>query len=163
MRFSQLICGARSTYTAASTVNRVVSAGTRVALGLCTEEMAMTKMKLAIVLCGCLLGGVAVAAPKWDANGDGAVSAEEKTLKHEEMKAKRAEMKAQMLAKFDTNKDGKLDQAERGVMKDARATEAFKRLDADGNGSISLTEFKAGKHFKGGHHFGGRRGGMKVR
>ena len=124
----------------------------------------MTKMKLALVLCGCLVGGVAVAAPKWDANGDGAVSADEKAQKHEAMQAKRAEMKAQMLAKFDTNKDGKLDQAERTIMMDARATEAFKRLDSDGNGSISLTEFKAGKqHFKGGHHFGGRRGGMKVR
>jgi Ca2+-binding EF-hand superfamily protein len=123
----------------------------------------MTKMKLAIVLCGCLIGGVAAAAPKWDANGDGTVSAEEKAQKHEEMKAKRQEMKAQMLLKFDTNKDGKLDQTERGIMMDEHATEAFKRLDADGNGSISLAEFKAGKHFKGGHHFGGRRGGMKVR
>ena len=123
----------------------------------------MTKMKLALVLCGCLLGGVAVAAPKWDANGDGTVSAEEKAEKREVMKAKRIEMKAQMLAKFDTNKDGKLDQTERAIMKDERATQAFKRLDADGNGSISLTEFKAGKQFQRGHHFGGRRGGMKVR
>lgn len=123
----------------------------------------MTKMKLAIVLCGCLFGGVAMAAPKWDANGDGSISAEEKTQKHEAMKAKRQEMKAQMLLKFDANKDGKLDQTERAVMHETRATEAFKRLDTDGNGSLSLAEFKAGKHGKGGHHFGGRRGAHKVR
>ena len=123
----------------------------------------MTKMKLALVFCGCLIGGVAAAAPKWDANGDGSVDAQEKAQRHEAMQAKRAEMKAQMLAKFDSNKDGKLDQNERGVMKDERAAAAFKRLDADGNGSISLAEFKSGKHFKRGHHFGGRRGGMKVR
>ncbi|HEY5944508.1 MAG TPA: hypothetical protein VIV40_03415 [Kofleriaceae bacterium] len=124
----------------------------------------MNKMKLALVLCGCLVGGVAAAAPRWDANGDGTVSADEKAQRHEEMKAKRQELKAQMLAKFDTNKDGKLDQNERAVMHDARATETFKRLDTDGNGSISLAEFKAGKKFMGGHHHGGaRRGGFKAR
>ena len=117
----------------------------------------MTKMKLALVLCGCLIGGVAAAAPKWDANGDGTVSAQEKAQRHEEMKAKREEMKAKMLAKFDTNKDGKLDQTERGVMRETFAIEAFKRLDTDGNGSLSLDEFKAAKKF--GHH--GHRGGAR--
>jgi Ca2+-binding EF-hand superfamily protein len=122
----------------------------------------MTKMKLAIVLCSCLLGGVAVAGPKWDANGDGSISAAEKAQKHEAMKAKRQEMKAQMLLKFDGNKDGKLDKTERTVMHETRATEAFKRLDTDGNGSLSITEFKQGKRF-GKHHRGARRGGLKVR
>ena len=121
----------------------------------------MTKMKLAIVLCGCLIGGVAAAAPKWDANGDGTISAQEKAQRHEEMKAKREEMKAKMLAKFDTNKDGKLDQTERGVMKETFAIEAFKRLDTDGNGSLSLDEFKAGKRFMGGHHGRFGKGGAR--
>jgi Ca2+-binding EF-hand superfamily protein len=122
-------------------------------------------MKLALVLCASLLGGVAMAAPKWDANGDGAVDAQEKALRHEQMKAKRQEMKAKMLATFDINKDGKLDDVERATMKDVLANEAFKRLDTDGNGSISLAEFKAGKKF--GKRFGGkrhmRRGFHKVR
>ncbi len=123
----------------------------------------MTKMKLAIVLCGVLISGVAVAAPKWDANGDGALSADEKTQKHEAMKAKRVEMKQKMLLQFDTNKDGKLDQNERTVMQETRATEAFKRLDADGNGQLSLAEFKQGKRFMKHHRGGARRGGIKVR
>ncbi|HEY5922714.1 MAG TPA: hypothetical protein VIV11_13625 [Kofleriaceae bacterium] len=122
----------------------------------------MTKMKLALVLCGCLLGGVAVAAPKFDRNGDGTVDAAEKAERHAAMKAKRTEMKQQMLLKFDANKDGKLDKTERIVMKDEMAAAAFKRLDKDGNGSLSLDEFKQGKRF-GKHHRGARRGGMKVR
>jgi hypothetical protein len=122
----------------------------------------MKKMKIALVLCGCLIGGVAAAAPKWDANGDGTVDAQEKTLRHDAMKAKRTEMKAKMLAKFDSNKDGKLDKNERIVMQETRATETFKRLDADGNGSLSFAEFKQGKRF-GKHHRGARRGGHKVR
>ena len=124
----------------------------------------MNKLKVALVLCGCLIGGVAAAAPKWDANGDGTVDQAEKAQRHADMQAKREEMKQKMLLKFDTNKDGKLDQGERIVMKDTIATEAFKRLDTDGNGQLSLTEFKAGKKF--GKHFGGhhtRRGHNKVR
>ena len=121
----------------------------------------MTKMKLALVLGGSLIAGVAAAAPRWDANGDGTVDAQEKTQKIEAMKEHRKEMKEKMLARFDTNKDGKLDQAERQVMGDTLATEAFKRLDTNNDGQLSLTEFKAGKQFFG-HH--GRRGhGLKVR
>lgn len=125
----------------------------------------MTKIKIALVLCGCLLAGVAVAGPRADRNGDGTVSEQEKAQHHAEMKAKRQEMKQQMLAKFDSNRDGQLDQNERQIMKDTFAAEAFKRLDTDGNGSISLAEFKAGKHFGKHHKFGarGHRGALKVR
>jgi Ca2+-binding EF-hand superfamily protein len=122
----------------------------------------MKKIKLALVLGGCLLGGVAAAAPRWDANGDGSVSPEERAQHHEQMKAKRQEMHAKMLERFDTNKDGKLDDSERAVMKDTLATEAFKRLDTNGDGQLSLAEFKAGKQFFG-HHHGARRGAAKVR
>ena len=124
----------------------------------------MTKMKIALVLLGgCLLGGVAVAAPKFDRNGDGTVDATEKAERHAAMKEKRAEKKQQMLLKFDANKDGTLDKAERIVMKDELAAAAFKRLDTDGNGSLSLAEFKQGKRFMKHHRGGARRGGMKVR
>lgn len=127
----------------------------------------MTKIKkLALAFVGCsLIAGVAVAAPKWDKNGDGTISAEEKAQHRAEMKAKREEMRKLMLQKFDTNRDGKLDDAERQAMHDARMAEAFKRLDADGNGQISFAEFKQGKqffkHHRGGK-FGKRGGGLKT-
>ncbi len=125
----------------------------------------MTKIKIAFVLCASLIAGAAVAAPKWDANGDGTVSTEEKAQHRAEMKAKRMEMRQQMLQKFDANRNGTLDDAERTAMRDELATAAFKRLDKDGNGYVTLDEFKQakGKRFFKGHrggHF--KRGGMKA-
>ena len=99
----------------------------------------MTKMKIALVLCGSLLvGGVAAA----QGGGDAA---------HTDRKAKFAEMKKQRLAKFDLNNDGTLDETERVAMHDAMATIAFAKLDSDGNGVLSLAEFKA-KHKLGRWH-----------
>jgi len=136
----------------------------------------LTKMKIALALCGSLLvGGVGIAAAqgvgsggdkgammkKYDVNGDGKLDDSEKAALRADMKAKHADMKQKMLAKYDTNKDGKLDQAERAVMKNERAELAFKELDTDGNGSISLDEFKAGKAFaRHGHGHKHGRGGF---
>lgn len=126
----------------------------------------MTKMKLALVLCASLIAGAAVAAPKWDANGDGSVSTEEKAQHRADMKAKRAEMRQQMLQKFDANRNGSLEDAERTAMRDEMTTQAFKRLDKDGNGAITLDEFKQakGKRFFKGHRggHGKHRGGLKA-
>jgi Ca2+-binding EF-hand superfamily protein len=120
----------------------------------------MKKISIAIALCASLIGGVAMAGPhKWDANGDGQLSQAERTEKREQMKIKRAEMRQQMLLKFDANKDGQLDPAERGVMREQLSLEAFKRLDTDGNGVLSLAEFKAGK----GKNFGKARRFMMKR
>lgn len=100
----------------------------------------MTKMKIALVLCGSLLvGGVAAA------QDNGGVDPIDRS-------AKRAEMKKQRLAKFDVNNDGKLDKTERAAMRDAMATIAFTKLDTDRNGVLSLAEFKAGKHKMGKRH-----------
>jgi Ca2+-binding EF-hand superfamily protein len=119
----------------------------------------LTKMKLALAVCGTLAAGVGVAAAypggaggagdkaallqKYDTNKDGKLDASERA-------AMRADKKAAMLAKYDTNKDGKLDASERAVMKSERAEEAFKKLDKDGNGSLSLDEFKQARMFQ--HH-----------
>ena len=71
-----------------------------------------------------------------------------------------AQKKAERLAKFDANKDGKLDDGERKVMHDERVEKRFAMLDTNKDGAITLDEMKAaphGKHGRRGHHrgFGG--------
>jgi len=48
---------------------------------------------------------------------------------------------AQMFARMDANKDGKLDAADRAAQHAERQAEMFASLDADGNGSISKAEW----------------------
>lgn len=48
---------------------------------------------------------------------------------------------AEMFAKLDVNKDGKLDAADRAASRAERQEKMFARLDADGNGSISKAEW----------------------
>jgi hypothetical protein len=138
----------------------------------------LTKMKIAIALVGSLLvGGVAAAQgfngghgrgqmiEKFDTNKDGKLDATEKTAMKTAFDAKRAEMKKNMLTKFDSNKDGKIDDSERAAARDTKLTERFKKLDTDGNGQLSINEFKAGKLNKqprrgGGMHHRGHGKGM---
>jgi beta-N-acetylglucosaminidase len=114
----------------------------------------LTKMKIALVMCASLAGiGIAAASPL-TGQTQGAPSADVAA----KWQAKRAEKKAEMLAKFDTNKDGKLDEQERAVMRDQKSTERFQKMDLDKNGSISIDEFKQFSAKKGGHHArGGKR------
>src|SRR5512142_2916470 len=86
-----------------------------------------TKMKL-FVLGAALLGGIGIAAAQpaaGSAQGPSNWSAK----------------KAAMLAKYDTNKDGKVDEQERKVMRDEIATERFQKLDTNKDGVLSLDEF----------------------
>jgi len=138
----------------------------------------LTKMKIALALCGSLLvGGVGIAAAqglngggkagaiqKYDANGDGKLDDGERAQLHADMKAKREDMKKDMLAKYDLNKDGKLDKTERAVMINDKAEAAFKQADANGDGQLSMSEFKQLRqhgmhHGRGGH---GRHRGFKA-
>ena len=48
---------------------------------------------------------------------------------------------AEMFAKLDANKDGKLDTADRAAKRADRQAKMFAKLDADGNGSISKAEW----------------------
>jgi hypothetical protein len=146
----------------------------------------LTKMKVALALCGSILvGGVGLAAAqgfggghnkaaamqKYDANGDGKLDDGEKTQLRADMKAKHEAKKAEMLAKYDINKDGKLDQSERAVMKNDRAQASFEKADTNGDGQLSIDEFKAMKqhhgmrHGRGGkfRHRGGARGGFGAK
>ena len=133
------------------------------------------KMKIAFVVAGSLVAGVAgvaVAGPhfdraqviqKYDTNKDGQLSDQEKTALKADMQAKHEQRKQQMLAKLDTNKDGKVDDAERQAAQNARAEARFQKLDTDGNGQLSLGEFKAAHQGKQGRFGGmhGHRGGHR--
>lgn len=50
---------------------------------------------------------------------------------------------AEMLEKFDTNKDGKLDKDERKAAFEARKAEMIKKFDKDGDGKLNEDERKA--------------------
>lgn len=107
----------------------------------------LTKMKIALVIAGSLVCGVAAAQPG-KAQGAGKPD-----------KAQFEAKKAEMLQKFDSNKDGKLDEKERTAMHDEMVLTRFKTLDTDGNGVLSLAEFKTGKQL-GKHARGGGMRGM---
>lgn len=89
--------------------------------------------KIAFLTLGAALFAVPViAAPgaKGDTDGNGAVS--------------RAEVQthaAQMFAKMDANKDGKIDPTDRAAQQAERQAKMFAVIDADGNGSISKAEW----------------------
>jgi Ca2+-binding EF-hand superfamily protein len=73
-----------------------------------------------------------------DADGDKAVTRAEMTA---HMQAKRAEHRAKVFAKKDTNADGALSPDELSRMPDA----VFQKLDVDNNGSLSAKEFSAAR------------------
>jgi Ca2+-binding EF-hand superfamily protein len=84
---------------------------------------------------------------KYDTNHDGKLSDAEKAAMKADLEAKRKEL----IAKYDTNGDGVLDEKERAAMKAdldalrlAEQTAKFLSLDTDGVTGLSLAEFTAG-------------------
>ncbi len=110
-----------------------------------TKKLGLAAMLVAI----CTAGVVGVASAN---NGS-----DDNDAQRTEMKAKWEARKQEMLAKYDTNKDGKLDAAEKQAMRDDLIAQRFAKLDTNGDGKLSLDEFKAGmqKRFE---HRHGRRG-----
>jgi Ca2+-binding EF-hand superfamily protein len=126
----------------------------------------LTKLKLSLVLATPLVAGVATYAAaqgdhapadvikKFDTNGDGTLDDAERAQKKAAWKARRAERHQEALARYDANKDGTLDAAERQVKRDDRLAARFQKLDANGDGQLTIDEFKAGAD----QGFHGRRG-----
>jgi hypothetical protein len=101
-----------------------------------------TKMKLfalSLVLVGGAAGMAAANAPGPGKEASGH-HAKKFGKKHD-----RTAFKAKLLAKYDANKDGSLDDAEKAVMRRERAQRQFARLDANGDGVLTLDEFLKGK------------------
>ncbi len=90
----------------------------------------MKKTLIGLSLVALAAGGVAIAQPM---GGPGRDPMGDKTVTRAEAQAHAAEM----FAKMDANKDGKLDAADR----QARRAAMFDRLDTDKNGAISRDEF----------------------
>ena len=113
------------------------------------------KMMMAALVLGSAVTVSGVAMAQGAGQQDGA-----RAEKRAKMKELREARRAEMLAQFDTNRDGQLDDTERRAMREARATERFQSLDTNGDNVLSLDEFKAGHRDGPRRGFGkGRRGG----
>lgn len=88
------------------------------------------KMLFAIVLGISMIYGVASAQPA--GRPPLGVPVDVQAIRH----------RSQLLERYDTNKDHRLDKAERAAMRDARARARFRSLDANRDGVVSLREFE---------------------
>ncbi|MEX2521043.1 MAG: calcium-binding protein [Paracoccaceae bacterium] len=92
-----------------------------------------------------------------DADGDGKVTEAEMKEAAQRHAAERAEkMASRRFARLDVNGDGGVDQSEMAEARGARHERMMKRVDADGDGLVTREEAMAAKPMRG---HGGRHGG----
>jgi len=77
---------------------------------------------------------------KFDKDGDGKLSEEERKAMREAMHARMEERHKEMLEKFDTDKDGKLSPEEREKAREAMKAKMLEKYDKDGDGKLSDEE-----------------------
>jgi len=134
----------------------------------------LTKWKLALLFAAPLVTGATTYAvaqgddparkdliQKFDQNGDGKLDDAERAQMKAAFEARRAERHKEALARYDLDKDGKLDATERKAMRDDKLAGRFKAMDKDGDGKLTLDEFKAGAG-KAGFHRHGRHGHART-
>ena len=79
---------------------------------------------------------------RWDKDGDGQLSDEERA-------AMREDRKKRMLERLDTDGDGVVSEEERAAAMLERATSMHDRLDADGDGKLTPAELAGSRWFRG--------------
>jgi len=80
---------------------------------------------------------------KYDKDGDGKLSDDEKKAMMEDMKAKREAYEKTLIEKYDADKDGKLSPEERKTAMEAEHKRILAAYDKDGDGKLSADEAKA--------------------
>jgi len=86
---------------------------------------------------------------KFDTDGDGKLSPDERKAMAEEMKARHEERMKAMLGRFDANDDGKLDEDERKTMRETIEKEMLEKYDANKDGKLDEEERKAMREAEG--------------
>ncbi len=77
---------------------------------------------------------------KFDKDGDGKLSPEEREAMREARKGMMEKHRKEMLGKYDADKDGKLSKEERRKMHEERQAAMIRKFDKDGDGKLSDEE-----------------------
>ena len=85
-------------------------------------------------------------APAGESPRDLATATDEE---REQWRAAQRQRRQEMLATYDKDQDGELDEAERQTMRQERLASEFKNLDKNGDGNLSLEEFQAMEGLRG--------------